>query len=114
MTEARCVEDGDFVPMLDPIPGNNQLRALMSRHVDCRSGESGPVALHASHRTEEPGAEDVAIAAIPDGEVGEDTVGTVRVASRMSVYGPSNVTGKRVSPGDSSGQFHAESSLSWP
>lgn len=72
-----CSDGQDFVPMEDPFPGINQLRALVSRHVDCRSGRSEPVPLFpsATHNAGQP-------------------LATARFESKLSVFGPSTALRK--------------------
>lgn len=97
LTEEKCLDERDFAPMSDPEPGNNRLRALVSRHVDCRQGESAPVVLGVGN----PGAGRASVAAGPNGRQGAEptagSIGTARFISRVSVYGPSNALRKRVS-----------------
>lgn len=97
LTEERCLDEGDFAPMSDPTPGNNQRRALVSRHVDCRRGESGLVQLWGGHREGNADHGGATPAAYWSGARGPATSGTVRFASKFSVYGPPNVLQKRVS-----------------
>lgn len=91
-TMDKCVYDDDYIQMVHPIPGNNQRLALVSRHVDCRAGESGLIELRASRRAADDRWNSVT-------RRGDDVVGagTIRVASKMSVYGPSNGLQKRIS-----------------
>lgn len=95
VTVEKCANDGDFIPMVDPTPGNNQRRALVSRHVDCRSGESDLIELDAPLGGSDSIRRDTDPVMGSDGNVIKGR--KLRIASKMSVYGPSNILQKQIS-----------------
>ncbi|TWG88507.1 deoxyribonuclease NucA/NucB [Cupriavidus gilardii J11] len=95
VTVEKCANDGDFIPMVDPTPGNNQRRALVSRHVDCRSGESDLIELDAPLEGSDSIRRDTDPVMGSDRNVIKGR--KLRIASKMSVYGPSNMLQKQIS-----------------
>lgn len=95
-TDQKCTTESDFVPMVDGA-SENQERALLSRHVDCRSGFSSEEEIYVdliesngTFRYADPTRD-------ANATVVGDSIGRVRLHTKMSTFGTYSQLSKRVS-----------------
>lgn len=93
-TERKCVNDADFWPM-NGDPGED-LRALVSRHVDCRMGTSYSEVMEVE-LVESNGSYRLPTQSDPVSSIGYHSPGTASFRVKMATFGPYNELSKRVS-----------------
>lgn len=93
-SEKKCVGDADFWPMNGD--SDDDLRALVSRHVDCRMGTSYTETIEVE-LVESNGSYRLPTQSDPASSIGYHSPGTASFRVKVATFGPYNALSKRVS-----------------